>query len=195
MLYRYQGREGPIPQVVLRELALKAQKLLRLIHHWGSIVIAIPLVVMIGAGILLMLKKEIEWIQPSTQKGVERESIPSQSLQSLFDAAKAVKEAQIGNWADLERVDVKPDKGVVKFVSAANWEVQVDSNTGEVLQVAFRRSDIVEQIHDGSFFADWTKLWLFLPAGIVLFVLWVTGIYLFFLPHYKKWQKKKSKRV
>ena len=32
-----------------------------------------------------------------------------------------------------------------------------------------RRSDLIESIHDGSYFGgDWTKLGLFLPAGIVL---------------------------
>ncbi|UTW53927.1 PepSY-associated TM helix domain-containing protein [Kordiimonas sp. SCSIO 12610] len=173
---------------------MKTQKLFRQIHHWGSIIIAIPLLVMIGAGILLMLKKEIEWIQPKSQKGIEREAIPTRSLAELYEAAKTVEHAGITTWADLERVDVKADKGMVKFVSATNWEVQVDANTAEILQVAFRRSDIIEQIHDGSFFADWAKLWLFLPAGIVLFVLWITGIYLFFLPHVKKWQKKRSRK-
>ena len=149
---------------------------------------------MIGAGILLMLKKEIEWIQPKTQKGIEREAIPEKTLTELYAVAKSVEHAEINNWADLERVDVKANKGIVKFVSATNWEVQVDANTAEILQVAFRRSDIIEQIHDGSFFADWAKLWLFLPAGIILFVLWITGIYLFFLPHVKKRNKKKKKK-
>ena len=173
---------------------MKIQKLFRQVHHWGSIVIAIPLLIMIGAGILLMLKKEIEWIQPKTQKGMEREAIPQKSLIELYAVAKSVKHAGIGDWADLERVDVKANKGIIKFVSASNWEVQVDANTAEVLQVAFRRSDIIEQIHDGSFFADWAKLWLFLPAGIILFILWSTGIYLFSLPHVKKHKKQKKKK-
>ncbi len=173
---------------------MKTQVLFRQIHHWGSIIVSIPLIIMIGAGILLMLKKEIEWIQPSTQKGIEQKAIPTQSFERLFEAAKAVKKAGITSWADLERVDVKANKGVVKFVSASNWEVQVDTNTAKVLQTEFRRSDIIEQIHDGSYFAEWVKLGLFLPAGIVLFFLWLTGIYLFVLPHYKKAQKKKKKQ-
>ena len=171
---------------------MKTQVLFRQIHHWGSIIIAIPLVIMIGAGILLMLKKEFEWIQPSTQKGIVRDAIPTQSFEALFAAAKSVEKAGITDWKDLERVDVKAGKGVIKFVSATDWEVQIDTHSAEVLQVAYRRSDIIEQIHDGSFFADWAKLWLFLPAGIALFILWLTGMYLFFLPYYKKWQKRKK---
>ncbi len=141
-----------------------------------------------------MLKKEISWIQPPTQKGIEREAVPTKSFEDLFLAARAVPEAGITTWADLDRVDVKPDKGVVKFVSATNWEVQVDTETAEILQTAFRRSDIIEAIHDGSFFAGWTKLYVFLPAGVLLLMLWITGMYLFFLTELKKWQKTKRNR-
>lgn len=172
---------------------MKLQVLFRKVHHWGSIIIAIPLVIMIGTGILLMLKKEIEWIQPSTYKGIERKAIPTQSFQALFEAAKSVEHAGITTWADLDRVDVKPGKGIVKFMSVSNWEVQVDTESAKILHVAYRRSDIIEKIHDGSWFAEWAKLGLFLPTGIALFLLWLTGMYLFFLPHYKKWQKKQKK--
>ena len=174
---------------------MKPQILFRKIHHWGAIIIAIPLVIMIGAGILLMVKKEFEWIQPSSERGTVATSVPTASMQQMFDAAKGAKEAGINNWTDLDRVDFKNDKGIAKFITTDNWEVQVDTTTAEVLYVAYRRSDIIEQIHDGTWFAEWVKLGLFLPVGIALFVLWLTGMYLFFLPHYKKWQKRKKKRT
>lgn len=170
---------------------MKAQKLFRKIHHWGSFLISLPLIIMIGAGVLLMLKKEVEWIQPSSQKGIVQEGIPMASMQELFDAALSVEHAGFTRWDELERADLKPGKGIIKFVSASNWEVQIDTHTAEVLQIAQRRSDVIESIHDGSYFADWVKLWVFLPAGIGLFILWVTGIYLFVLMEYKKAQNRK----
>ncbi|MHA1544501.1 MAG: PepSY domain-containing protein [Alphaproteobacteria bacterium] len=174
---------------------MKLQVLLRKIHHWGSIVIAIPLVVMIGAGIFLQLKKEFDWIQPPTLEGAVIGGVPGASLEEMFEAAKAVENAGITNWEDLVRVDFKPDKGIVKFVSTSRWEVQVDTSNAEVLQVSYRRSDLIESIHDGSFFTGWTKLYLFLPAGFALFVLWLTGMYMFFLPYFKKAKKRKRKKV
>ncbi len=164
--------------------------LLRKIHYWASLVIAIPLVIIIGAGVLLMLKKEVEWIQPPTQKGSEQSSVPSMSVEALFLAAKSVKQAEFSTWSELKRADFKPDKGVIKFVSKSDWEVQVDTHNGEVLQVAKRRSDIIESIHDGSFFADWAKLGLFLPAGVVLFLLWLTGLYMFVITEMAKARKR-----
>ena len=52
-----------------------------------------------------------------------------------------------------------------------------------MLQTAYRRSDLIESIHDGSFFGgDWIKLGIFLPAGIVLFLMWLTGLWMFWQP-------------
>lgn len=172
---------------------MKPQVLLRKIHNWGSIIIALPLLLMIGAGILLMLKKEIEWIQPSSARG-ETNNLPTLTVEELFETARTVPEAQAWQWQTMERVDFKPSKGTVKFVGDNSWEVQVDTNTGNVLQVAYRRSDFIEALHDGSFFSDGVKLYLFLPAGIVLFVLWGTGIYLFFQPRIVKRRKRLAKQ-
>ena len=81
-------------------------------------------------------------------------------------------------------------KGIVKVRSQNNWEVQIDTQTGEVLQTAYRRSDIIESIHDGSWFHDKVKLWIFLPTGIVLFILWITGVYMLILSYIVKWKRK-----
>ncbi len=52
-----------------------------------------------------------------------------------------------------------------------------------MLQTAYRRSDLIESIHDGSFFAgDWSKLGVFLPSGVALLLLWITGLWMFWLP-------------
>jgi len=171
---------------------MKPQLLFRKIHYWGSLIVALPLIIMIGAGILLMVKKEIVWIQPISQKGIERTTVPTVSMQALFDAAKTVENAGFTSWDELERADLKPGKGIIKFVSNTHWEVQVDTHTGEVLQIAKRRSDVIEAIHDGTYFADWMKLGLFLPVGIILLFLWLTGVYLFLFTEYKKAKKRKT---
>jgi hypothetical protein len=85
---------------------------------------------------------------------------------------------------------VRIQKGIVKVRSQNNWEVQIDTQTGEVLQTAYRRSDIIESIHDGSWFHDKVKLWIFLPTGIVLFILWITGVYMLILSYIVKWKRK-----
>ena len=107
--------------------------------------------------------------------------------------AQTIPQLEITQWDELSRVDVKPGKGVAKFVSHNHWEAQIDTKTGHVLQVAYRRSDIIESLHDGSYFSDTVKRYVFLPSGIILFFLWLTGIYLFFLPRMKRMKKARKR--
>ncbi|MEM7001720.1 MAG: PepSY-associated TM helix domain-containing protein [Pseudomonadota bacterium] len=154
---------------------------MRKIHYWSAPFVLLPLGLVIVTGVLLMLKKELDWVQPPTLKGTYPSAIPTQTLEQLFDRARQVPELDLGNWTDLSRVDVKPDKGVVKFVSRNRWEAQIDAHSGELVHLAYRRSDLIESLHDGSFFTDWSKHYVFLPSGVILLLLWGTGIYLFFI--------------
>ena len=170
---------------------MKASRLNRLIHRWGSILIALPTLCVLLTGVVLQLKKQSSWIQPGTQKGVER--APTLSFAQILETAQSVPNAEIRSWEDIDRLDVRPEKGMLKIRSKNRWEVQLDAATGEILQVAFRRSDLIESLHDGSFFSDWTKMLIFLPTAVVLVVLWGTGLYLFFLPQLAKRKKRSHK--
>lgn len=167
---------------------MKASHFNRIVHRWGSILIAIPALCVLITGVVLQLKKQSDWIQPSTQKGTS--SPPGISFEKVLQVARTVPQAQIESWDDVDRLDVRPSKGMLKIRAKNRWEIQVDTGSGEILQVAYRRSDLIESLHDGSFFGDWTKLGIFLPTAIVLNILWVTGIYLFFLPKLAKRKKR-----
>ena len=168
---------------------MKFSKLNRDIHRWGSIIVAVPIVVIATTGVILQWKKEVSWIQPPSQESSDVSL--SIGFDQLLGIATTISEAEIRSWDDVDRLDVRPSKGIVKVRSKNRWEIQIDTNSGEVLQVAFRRSDLIESIHDGSFFHDQVKLWIFFPVGLVLLVLWATGLYLFFLPYYAKWKHKR----
>jgi membrane protein YdbS with pleckstrin-like domain len=71
--------------------------------------------------------------------------------------------------------------------------MQVDLQTGESLHVAYRRSDLIESLHDGSWFHDRAKMWIFLPAAVIVLILWLTGMYLFVLPYsvrFSRWRER-----
>ena len=167
---------------------MKASRLNRIVHRWGSILIALPALCVLLTGIVLQLKKQSYWIQPGTQTGAER--VPMLSFAEILDIAKSAPEAKIQSWDDIDRLDVRPGKGILKVRAKNRWEVQMDTATGDILQVAFRRSDLIESLHDGSFFHEGVKLGIFLPTALVLVVLWGTGVYLFFLPQLAKRKKR-----
>ena len=157
-------------------------------HYWGSFIVLLPVLIIIVTGIFLQMKKDFVWIRPETTTG-QISNDPSISFEQILDIAKTIKEAEISSWEDIDRLDVRIGKGIVKVRSNNRWEIQIDTHSGEVTQVAYRRSDLIEQIHDGSWFHDKVKLWIFLPSGIILFVLWITGFYMVLLPYIVKWRK------
>lgn len=159
----------------------------RRVHYWVSAAAAIPLLVMIASGILLQGKKQWAWVQPAELRGTG--SSPALSLDDILERVKSVPGMDVRSWDDVNRLDVRPGRGVVKVWLDNGYEVQVDLGTGRVLQVAYRRSDLIESIHDGSFFGgDWTKLGLFLPSGVALLLLWCGGLWMFWVPF---WAKRK----
>jgi uncharacterized iron-regulated membrane protein len=166
----------------------KWQRRNRKIHYWGAVVCALPIIVVLISGLLLQVKKQSHWIQPPTLKGSL--SIPTISMDQIFTAASLVEVAEINNWNDISKIDIRPSKGVVKVQSINRWEIQLDHSTGEILQAAYRRTDFIESLHDGSFFGDIAKLWVFLPAAIILTILWITGIYLFIITHLARRRSK-----
>ena len=168
---------------------LKFNLLNRKIHNLASILIAVPIVIVIVSGLLLQVKKEFSWIQPAEIRGVGK--TPEINFPEILEACKKVPEAKVESWDDINRLDVRPSRGMVKVRAQNDWEIQVDLKTGKVLQKAYRRSDLIESIHDGSFFHDAVKLWVFLPAGFVLFLLWSTGIYMFFQPRWARWRRSR----
>ncbi len=111
------------------------------------------------------------------------------TMGAILEACQSVPEAGVVSWGDISRVDIRPSRGMMKVLVKNNWEVQIDFQTGQVLQVAYRRSDLIESFHDGSWFGDWAKMGLFLPAGLILLVLWVTGLVLFVQPYQRKGQR------
>ena len=156
----------------------------RRLHRWGSVAVFLPLLCVVGSGLLLQVKKQVPWVQPAEQRTPV--SVPQVGWDVILAAARAMPAAGVQGWEDIERVDVRPSKGILKVITHSRWEAQLALADGAVLQTAYRRSDLIEQLHDGSFFGDAAKLGIFLPSGVVLFGLWLTGAYLWALPYRTK---------
>jgi len=82
---------------------------------------------------------------------------------------------------------------MIKVQAKNYYELQIDSHSGKVLQVAYRNSDWLEAMHDGSWFHERAKLGIFLPAALIVLCLWISGMYLFFLPWGVRLGKKAKK--
>ncbi len=168
-------------------------RLNRKIHIWTTAVVALPVLVVILSGLVLQVKKQWDWVQPPTQRGTGTE--PVLELPDILDVASRVPGAGIDGWPDIDRLDVRPGRGLVKVRPVDGPEIQIDLGTGAVLQVAERRSDLIESLHDGTFFGgDVGKLGIFLPSGIALLILWGTGLWLLWAPVLRRRRRSGARR-
>ena len=170
-------------------MANKSFKFFWTTHKWVGIIAAVFVLNVSITGFLLLIKKRSAWIQPPTQKG-EAPGDVRVSFDDILKAIQAVDEAEIDTWDDVDRLDVRPDKGVVKVRANNRWEVQVDLKTGEVLQTMYRRSDLIEQIHDGSFVHDTVHAYVMPAVAFGLVFLTGSGIFLWLEP---KWRRRKRR--
>ncbi len=148
----------------------------RRLHRWGAVAIGIPFLVVIVTGVVLQVKKQVRWVQPAERQTEAR--IPTVPYSVVMENARAVPEAGIQSWDDIDKIDLRPGKGMLKLIARNRWELQMDIATGEVLQVAFRRSDFIETLHDMSWIHGSAKLWLGVPMGLIVLGLWLTGGYM-----------------
>lgn len=162
---------------------MRLAPLIRRLHYWTTAFVALPLLVVIASGLLLQAKKHWEWVQPSERATSGGPPSAAVGFPELLAALAERPELAVRGWGDVARIDVRPAKGLAKAWLASGLEVQLDLATGAVLHVAPRRSDWIEALHDGSWFAgNWSKLGLFLPVGVALLLLWGSGVWMFLQP-------------
>jgi len=165
--------------------------LTRRTHYWAAVLVALPVLVIVGSGLLLQMKKQWTWVQPAEQRGTG--TSPILDLEGMLASVRSVPALGMAGWDDVNRVDVRPGRGIAKVWLQTGWEVQVDLGTGRVLQTSYRRSDLIESIHDGSFVAgDLSKLGIFLPSGIALLIMWLTGMWMLWLPFSVKRRRRRA---
>jgi hypothetical protein len=131
-------------------------------------------------------------ILPETSKGTSTNTKDWLPVDVLRRNADRIAHEQISPEMSLEldRIDFRPDKGMVKFVYIEDyWGVQLDCTTGELLQIERRRSDFIENLHDGVFWdryfgtsSEQIKLVYTTIGGLALITFSITGFWLWFGP-------------
>lgn len=166
----------------------------RKVHRWATVATALPLLVVVCSGILLLVKKQVEWIQPPTL-ATSADGEPALCMSTVLDAVRSDTNAGVETWRDIDRLDMRIRDNVIKVHAKSGWEVQICAITGTLLGSAIRRSDLVESIHDGSWFGSVAKLGIFLPSAVLVLVLWMTGVWLWLIPHINRmWREPAARR-
>lgn len=125
----------------------------RKIHRiTGATLFSFFFVVSITALLLGWKKNSSGYLLPQTQQGTLVNPVNFVSIDSVQSIALIQFEKDFESLTpSIDRIDIRPEMAVGKVVFENDYyEVQVDLGTGAILQTATRRSDFVENIHDGS---------------------------------------------
>ena len=77
---------------------MSAAKTHRKLHRVGAILVLLPALILFPTGVLLQLKKDVDWIQPPTQQG----SAPGVEItwDEILTAVRGVESAGVSSWGD-----------------------------------------------------------------------------------------------
>ena len=166
-------------------------KFFRVTHKWFGVIFAAAFLSIAVTGLLLLEKKNFSWIQPETKQGVRGVTDDFITNQKLFEMVFSQNHEDFQAIEDIDRVDFRPSKRVFKVRSKKNFsEMQVDATTGDILSVAKRRSDLIEALHDGSFFGDFSHNVMMPMVAAVTVYLTLTGLYMWLAPIIKRRKKR-----
>lgn len=172
-----------------RRTYARSIRIARRIHRTLGIFL-FALFLLVGVtGLLLGWKKHSGgYILPKSYSGVSTDMAGWLSIDELSRRAFRVAREEIDPEMSLalERIDIRPDKGMVKYVFLDGyWGVQLDCTTGALLHIERRRSDFIENVHDGSVFdhylgtsSEQIKLVYTTVSGFALLGFSMTGFWL-----------------
>lgn len=184
-----------------RQSQAKTIRIFRKIHRLTGISLFVFFFVVSISALLLGWKKDSGGIiLPETMKGTStdlQQWLPLDSLNSIAEQA-VMDTLNTNEVQQIDRIDVRKEDGIVKFDFKDNYlGLQLDGATGKVLQFGPRRSDLIENIHDGSILDDlfgtdgvWKLIYTSIMS-IALFIFTITGFWLWYGPKRMKRNKKR----
>lgn len=182
-----------------RQDQAKVIRIFRKVHRTTGALLFFFFLFISITGLLLGWKKNSNGlILAKTEKGTSTELSEWLPLETLKSNAQKIFRDSISNELspEIDRIDVRPDKGILKFTFVDNfYGIQLDGATGTLLKIERRRSDFIEQVHDGSILDRYLgtsggqiKLIYTSVMGLALLVFTITGFWLWYGP-------KRMKRI
>lgn len=162
-------------------------RLLWLVHRWLGVAAGLVLLLSAITGLLLLVKKEFAWIQPPVAVGEPGATADLQPLPAVIDTVLALGLPEFETEADITRIDFRPQERVHKVISVHDHcEVQVCAMTLRTSGPNARRSDFIEELHDGSWFGGFAHSTVMPVVAIILLYLATSGYVMWLYPKFKR---------
>jgi uncharacterized iron-regulated membrane protein len=182
-----------VPDRDQKQRQARVLRVARKVHRAAGITLFVFFALVACTGLLLGWKKHSGGaILPESYEGTTTNLEEWLPIHVLHQRAVQVFRDSISTELslELERIDARPDKGMVKFVFVDHyWGIQIDGATGDLLHIERRRSDFIENVHDGSILDyafgtsdEQIKLAYTSVMGLALLTFTVSGFWLWYGP-------------
>ena len=163
------------------------------IHKWTGLTLGLVFACSAVTGFALLMKKKVDWIMPPTLTGADGTIDDLITVQEVLTAVFARNHPDFQDIGDIDRIDFRPGKRVHKVHSEHHHaEMQIDAITGAVLSIGTRRSDFLENLHDGSFYGEWVHTWFMPVVATSLLFMTGSGIWLWIEPKLRRRRRRKG---
>ena len=187
------------PNTNIRQQQAKILRVVRKIHRTTGILLFVFFFFIAVTGYLLGWKKNSgNLLLSKSHTGISTDLKQWLPIDQLHAKACSILHDSIDSTlsADIDRIDIRKDKGMIKFTFARHfWGIQLDGSTGKLLHIEQRRADFIEKIHDGSIVDyylgikdGYFKLFYTTIMGIALLIFTFTGFWLWYGPKKMKRQ-------
>lgn len=163
----------------------------RKIHRMTGLMLVGFILIISSTGILLGWKKHSSGLilskshvgtSTDLKTWLPLDSLHTNACKILFDSISPELSTE------LHRIDIRKESGMAKFVFKHHFTaIQLDGTTGELLHIEVRRSDFIEEIHDGSILDRYfntgnqqIKLFYTSMMGLALLLFSITGFWLWY---------------
>lgn len=176
-----------------RQQQAKLLRIFRKVHRTTGAALFLFFFFIAITGLLLGWKKHSgDLILSKSYKGTSTDLknwLPIDSLHTLANAY-LLNSVSPALSTQIDRIDIRKEKGMVKFVYADHlWGLQMDGATGKLLHVERRYSDLIENVHDGSILDTYlgtsngqVKVFYTTVMGVALLIFTITGFWLWYGP-------------
>ena len=176
-----------------RSYEARVLRAVRKVHRTLGILLFVFFIVIAATGLLLgwkkhsgglILSKSYSGTSTDLRDWLPLDSLHRRALQTLRDSFPPEMSSKI------DRIDVRQDKGMLKFVFADSYVgLQLDGATGALLHIEQRRADFIENLHDGSILDKYlgtsngqSNLVYTSIMGLALLIFSLTGFWLWYGP-------------
>jgi uncharacterized iron-regulated membrane protein len=164
-------------------------------HKLAGIIFSLCFLLLAVTGLLLAMKDSLGFVRPPEAKAEKILSMSDVvSVERVVEAAVAVGLPELKSFKDIDRIDYRPNKNLFKVLSKEGYhEVQVDGKSGMVIGTAKRNDQLIEDIHDLTFFSDLLRKYGLPVVALGLAGMSITGIWIYVVPVLRRRKFKAQK--